>query len=134
MKSYLTQGNLTLAGGFCNTSYCHRIGFTLRTGIFKTAFNIITIPFCQLWHIHYSLFWSRGQCVEIFNYKNSKGGQKLTQEELRDILKNRTQREKQVYIAKVTGIDKDVLSKFKLGKINLYPALFSKLENYLTNS
>lgn len=73
-------------------------------------------------------------CRIFFGYKNSKGGQKLTQEELRDILKNRTQREKQVYIAKVTGIDKDVLSKFKLGKINLYPALFSKLENYLTNS
>nr|DAJ69668.1 MAG TPA: hypothetical protein [Caudoviricetes sp.] len=56
MKSYLTQGNLTLVGGFCNISYCHRIGFTLRTGIFKTAFNIITIPFCQLWQIYYSLF------------------------------------------------------------------------------
>lgn len=58
----------------------------------------------------------------------------MTQEELRDLLKERTQREKQVYIANITGIDKDVLSRFKLGKIDLYPALFSKLENYLTNS
>ncbi len=58
----------------------------------------------------------------------------MTQEELRDLLKERAQREKQIYIANITGIDKDVLSRFKLGKINLYPDLFSKLENYLTNS
>ena len=58
----------------------------------------------------------------------------MTQEELRDLLIERTQKEKQIYIANVTGIDKDVLSRFKLGKINLYPVLFSKLENYLTNS
>ena len=56
----------------------------------------------------------------------------MTQEELRDLLKERTQKEKQIYIANVTGVDKDVLSRFKLGKINLYPALFAKLENYLT--
>lgn len=53
---------------------------------------------------------------------------------MRDLLKERTQKEKQIYIANVTGIDKDVLSRFKLGKINLHPALFSKLENYLINS
>ncbi len=58
----------------------------------------------------------------------------MTQEELRDLLKKRTLKEKQIYIANVTGIDKDVLSRFKLGKINLYPALFSRLESYLTNS
>lgn len=58
----------------------------------------------------------------------------MSQEELRDLLRKRTQKEKQIYIANVTGIDKDVLSRFKLGKINLYPALFAKLENYLTNS
>lgn len=58
----------------------------------------------------------------------------MTQEELRDLLKERTQKEKQIYIANVTGIDKDVLSRFKLGKINLYPALFAKLEKYLLNS
>lgn len=40
----------------------------------------------------------------------------MTQEELRDLLKERTQKEKQIYIANVTGIDKDVLSRFKLGK------------------
>lgn len=58
----------------------------------------------------------------------------MTQEELRNLLKERTEKEKQVYIAKVTGIDKDVLSRFKLGKIDLYSALFKKLEAYLTNS
>ena len=58
----------------------------------------------------------------------------MTQEELRDLLKERTQKEKQIYIANVTGIDKDALSRFKLGKINLYPALFAKLEDYLLNS
>lgn len=57
----------------------------------------------------------------------------MTQEELRALLQNRTQKEKQVYIANVTGIDKDVLSRFKLGKIDLYPHLFSKLESYLMN-
>ena len=58
----------------------------------------------------------------------------MTQEELRDLLIERTQKEKQIYIAHATGIDKDVLSRFKLGKINLYPALFASLESYLTNS
>ena len=58
----------------------------------------------------------------------------MTQEELRELLKERTQKEKQIYIANVTGIDKDILSRFKLGKINLYPALFTKLEDYLANS
>ena len=58
----------------------------------------------------------------------------MSQEELCDLLKERTRKEKQIYIANVTGIDKDVLSRFKLGKINLYPALFEKLENYLLNS
>ena len=58
----------------------------------------------------------------------------MTQEGLRDLLKERTQKEKQIYIANITGIDKDVLSRFKLGKINLYPALFARLEDYLLNS
>ena len=58
----------------------------------------------------------------------------MTQEELRDLLKERTLKEKQIYIASVTGIDKDVLSRFKLGKIDLYPHLFAKLEAYLTKS
>ncbi len=58
----------------------------------------------------------------------------MTQEELRNLYKERLTREKQTYISKVIGIDGSILSKFKLGKIDLYPQLFSKLENYLINS
>lgn len=58
----------------------------------------------------------------------------MTQEELRSLYKERLEREKQTYISKIVKIDSSILSKFKTGKINLYPALFSKLENYLTNS
>lgn len=70
----------------------------------------------------------------LVDLKKNKEDNELTQEELRDLLKERTQKEKQIYIANVTGIDKDVLSRFKLGKIDLYPRLFTKLEAYLTNS
>lgn len=38
---------------------------------------------------------------------------------------------KQMYVAKVTGIDRSILSKFKTGKFDLYPHLFEKLEAYL---
>ena len=58
----------------------------------------------------------------------------MTQEELRTILNERLLREKASYICSVTGINKDILSRFKNNKINLYPALFAKLEDYLTNS
>ena len=58
----------------------------------------------------------------------------MTQEELRETLRERLVREKASYICSVTGINKDVLSKFKRGKIDLYDYLFEKLENYLTNS
>lgn len=58
----------------------------------------------------------------------------MTQEELRELYNERLEKEKQTYISKVTGIDGAILSKFKNNKINLYPALFAKLEDYLTNS
>lgn len=35
---------------------------------------------------------------------------------------------------KTTGINKDTLSRFKRGKIDLYDYLFVKLEAYLTSS
>ena len=48
--SCLTQGDLTLVGGFCKYmyhTYCPCIGIASETGIIKTAFNIIiTAPFC----------------------------------------------------------------------------------------
>lgn len=55
----------------------------------------------------------------------------MTQEELRAILKERLKKEKQCYIVETTGINKDLLSRFKTGKIDLYPHLFEKLEKYL---
>lgn len=61
-------------------------------------------------------------------------GERMTQEELRELYNERLEKEKQTYISKVTGIDDAILSKFKNNKINLYPALFAKLENYLLNS
>lgn len=58
----------------------------------------------------------------------------MTQEELRKTYCDRVKREKQCYIAQLTGIDPAVLSRFKTGKIDLYPHLFEKLEKYLTQS
>lgn len=58
----------------------------------------------------------------------------MSQEELRSLYIERLRREKQCWISEVTGINKDVLSKFKSGKIDLYPRLFKKLESYLTEN
>ena len=58
----------------------------------------------------------------------------MTQEELRELYTKRLEREKQVYISKETGISTSLLSNFKNGKIELYPHLSIKLEEYLTNS
>lgn len=57
----------------------------------------------------------------------------MTQAELRELYCKRLEREKQIYVAKVTGINGAILSQFKRGKIDLYPHLFSKLESYLMN-
>lgn len=63
-----------------------------------------------------------------------RGGMRVKQEELRSLYKERLEREKQAYISKMVKIDPSILSKFKTGKIDLYPDLFSRLEAYLTNS
>jgi hypothetical protein len=55
----------------------------------------------------------------------------MTQQEAREALIERCKREKLCYIAQTAGINKDVLSRFKLGKIDLYDYLFVKLEAYL---
>ena len=52
----------------------------------------------------------------------------MSQEELRETYKQRLVKEKQSYISKVVKIDASILSKFKTGKIDLYPHLFEKLE------
>jgi len=58
----------------------------------------------------------------------------LTQVELREMLRKRLEREKATYICKTIGMNKNTLSSFKNGKIDLYPHLFEKLEAYLTNN
>ena len=63
-----------------------------------------------------------------------RGGMRVKQEELRSLYKERLEREKQTYISKMVKIDPSILTKFKTGKIDLYPDLFSRLEDYLTNS
>ena len=57
----------------------------------------------------------------------------MTQDELRELYNERVQREKQCYISKQTNINNGLLSRFKTGKIDLYPHLFKRLEEYLTN-
>lgn len=57
----------------------------------------------------------------------------MTQEELRALYCERLKKEKQCYISEVTKICKPILSKFKNNKIDLYPHLFRKLEEYLTS-
>lgn len=56
----------------------------------------------------------------------------MTQQELRELYIKRMEREKQTYISKQTQINSSILSKFKKGKIDLYPYLFERLEKYLT--
>ena len=55
----------------------------------------------------------------------------MTQEELRELYRERLQREKQGWIAKQTNINQNILSQFKNGRMNLYPHLFERLEAYL---
>lgn len=59
----------------------------------------------------------------------------MTSEELRTRLKERLVREKQCYICKVTGIDKNTLSAFKTGRLaSLYNNQAESLEKYLTQN
>lgn len=58
----------------------------------------------------------------------------MTQDELRKMYNERVLREKQSYISVQVHIDASLLSKFKTGKIDLYPHLFKRLEEYLLNN
>lgn len=57
----------------------------------------------------------------------------INQEEIREKLIKRVEREKQSYIANQIGVPKQVLSAFKLGKKNLYPESLLALKQYLDN-
>lgn len=58
----------------------------------------------------------------------------LSQEEVRQKYAERTIREKQSYISKVTGIPAPVLSEFKRGRKLLHEESLIALNEYLTNS
>lgn len=58
----------------------------------------------------------------------------MSQEELRELYRNRLKAEKQCYIAEKTGINPSTLSQFKNGYIDLYENLFEKLKSYLTDN
>lgn len=55
----------------------------------------------------------------------------VTQEQVRQKLIKRTEREKQTYIAKTLGIPAQVISAFKAGKKELWPQHLELLNKYL---
>lgn len=71
--------------------------------------------------------------IFVWKYK-TKEGEKVNQEELRELYRSRLKSGRQYYIAEQTGINVSVLSQFKNGHIDLYDYLFAKLEAYLTNN
>lgn len=58
----------------------------------------------------------------------------LDQEEVRQKLIKRAEREKQTYIAKQIGVPKQLISDFKLGKKKLWESTLQALNEYLDNS
>lgn len=57
----------------------------------------------------------------------------MTQEQLRNKLVRYTGVGTQSYVAEQTGINSGILSRFKNGKIDLYPELFQKLCDFFEN-
>lgn len=55
----------------------------------------------------------------------------ISQEEVRQKLIKRTEREKQTYIAKQIGVPRQVLSAFKVGKKELWDSTLIALNTYL---
>ena len=55
----------------------------------------------------------------------------ISQEEVREKLKERVLREKQSYIAKQIGVPKQLISDFKLGKKDLWKSTLTALNEYL---
>ena len=65
--------------------------------------------------------------------KIKREGEKLTQEEVREKLINKSKGLKIKFIAEETGIPREIISKFKNSKRNLYPESLEVLNNYLEN-
>lgn len=62
-----------------------------------------------------------------------KGDIMVTQEEVRQKLIKRAEREKQTYIAKQIGVPKQLISDFKLGRKQLWESTLLALNDYLDN-
>ena len=58
----------------------------------------------------------------------------VTQEEVRQKLIKRAQREKQTYIAKRIGVPRQLISDFKLGKKKLWESTLLALNEYLDSN
>ncbi len=58
----------------------------------------------------------------------------VSQEEVRQKLIKRAEREKQTYIAKQVGVPKQLISDFKLGKKQLWESTLLSLNEYLDSS
>ena len=63
-----------------------------------------------------------------------KGDIMVTQEEVRQKLIKRVEREKQTYIAKQIGVPKQLISYFKLGKKKLWESTLLALNEYLDSN
>lgn len=58
----------------------------------------------------------------------------VTQEEVRQKLIKRSEREKQTYIAKRIGVPRQLISDFKLGKKKLWESTLLALNEYLDSN
>lgn len=63
-----------------------------------------------------------------------KGDIMVTQEEVRQKLIKRAEREKQTYIAKRIGVPRQLISDFKLGKKKLWESTLLALNEYLDSN
>ena len=66
-------------------------------------------------------------------HKMKKEGENLTQTEVREKLIEKTKGMKIKFIAEETGIPREIISKFKNSKRELYPESLEVLNNYLDN-
>lgn len=66
--------------------------------------------------------------------RNKEGDIMVTQEEVRQKLIKRAEREKQTYIAKRIGVPRQLISDFKLGKKKLWESTLLALNEYLDSN
>lgn len=71
--------------------------------------------------------------TKMIYHKNKKEGGRLTQAEVREKLIEKSKGLKIKFIAEETGIPREIISKFKNSKRDLYPESLEVLNNYLEN-